>query len=237
MQVDDMEDFFSKSPAELAAIPVTIATGTPKPNFKSAGSTSVITEEQIRVMGATELHEILETVPGIHASLQPITNDYRYTVRGIANQTNSQMLILLNGTRITSPFQGSTASSLDLPIAAIQRVEVVRGPGSAVYGADAFAGVINVITKKAKDIDGTQLGVRAGNWDSQSGWGQHGGQWAGWDVAASVQYQHTEGDPGRALQEDTQTQFDRIFGTPSVLCPWRYEYPVRIPEHAPKFAT
>ena len=216
---DDMEDFFSKSPAELAAMPVTIATGTPKPNFRSAGSTSVITEEQISAMGATELHEIMETVPGIHTSLQPITNDYSYTVRGIANQTNSQMLILLNGTRITSPFQGSTASSLDLPVAAIERVEVVRGPGSAVYGADAFAGVINVTTKKAKDIDGTQLGVRAGNWDSQSGWGQHGGHWAGWDVAASVQYQHTEGDPGRTIKQDTQSQFDRALGTNASLAP------------------
>jgi outer membrane receptor for ferrienterochelin and colicin len=216
---EEVEDYFSMTPAELAAVPVTIATGTPRPNFKSAGSTSVITEEQIRSMGATELHEIMETVPGIHTSLQPITNDYNYTVRGIANQTNSQMLILLNGTRITSPFQGSTASSLDLPVAAIQRVEVVRGPGSAVYGADAFAGVINVITKKANDIDGTQLGVRAGNWDSQSGWGQHGGHWAGWNVAASIQYQHTQGDLGRILQEDTQTINDRALGTKASLAP------------------
>jgi len=217
--VDDMEDFFSMSPAELAAIPVSIATGTPKPNFRSAGSTSVITEEQIKTMGATELHEIMETVPGIHTRIQPITNDYSYTVRGIANQTNSQMLILLNGTRITTPFQGSTASSLDLPVAAIQRVEVIRGPGSAVYGADAFAGVINVITKKANEINGTQLGVRAGNWDSQSGWGQHGSHWAGWDIAASVQYQHTQGDLGRVLHEDSQTSFDNNIGTSASLAP------------------
>ena len=188
-------------------------------NFRSAGSTSVITEEQIKSMGAIELHEILETVPGIHASLQPITNDYNYTVRGIANQTNSQMLILLNGTRITSPFQGSTASSLDLPVAAIERVEVIRGPGSAVYGADAFAGVINVITKKANDIEGTQLGVRAGNWDSQSGWGQNGSHWAGWDIASSIQYQHTQGDPGRIIQEDSQTKFDEISGSNASYAP------------------
>ncbi|MEQ1544950.1 MAG: TonB-dependent receptor [Methyloglobulus sp.] len=213
----DMEDFFSMSPAELAAIPITIATGTPRPSFRSAGSTNVITEEQIKTMGATELHEILETVPGIHASLQPITNDYNYSVRGIANKTNAQLLILLNGTRITTPFQGSTASSLDLPIAAIQRVEVIRGPGSAVYGADAFAGVINIITKQANDIDGTQLGVRAGNWDSQSGWGQHGSQWAGWDIATSIQYQQSAGDSGRILQKDAQTVFDKAIGTNASL--------------------
>jgi outer membrane cobalamin receptor len=217
---EEVEDYFSLSPAELAAIPVTIASGTPRPNFKSAGSTSVITEEQIKTMGATELHEILETVPGIHASLQPITYDYNYSVRGIANKTNAQMLILLNGTRITSPFQGSTASSLDLPIAAIQRVEVIRGPGSAVYGADAFAGVINVITKKANDIDGTQLGVRTGNWDSQSGWGQNGTHWAGWDVATSIQYQQSAGDSGRIIQQDAQTLIDKSpIGTNASLAP------------------
>ena len=215
---EDMEDFFSMTPAELAETSVSISTGTPKPNFRSAGSTSVITDEQIKTMGATELHEVLETVPGIHASLQPITNDYNYSVRGIGNKTNSQMLILLDGTRITTPLRGTTESGLDLPVAAIQRVEVIRGPGSAVYGADAFAGVINIVTKKANDINGTQLGVRAGNWDSQSGWGQHGGRWAGWDIAASVQYQHSAGDSGRVLKEDSQSSIDKgmaSFGIPS----------------------
>lgn len=205
---EEMEDYFSMTPAELSAIPVTIATGTPKPNFRSAGSISVITAEQIRTMGATELHEILETVPGMHASIQPVTNDYHYSIRGIANESNSQLLMLLNGTRITSPFRGAMESGVDLPVAAIERVEVIRGPGSALYGADAFAGVVNIITKKAKDINGTQLGVRAGNWDTQSGWGQHGTQWAGWDIAASVQYSHSAGDNGRIIQTDNQSLID-----------------------------
>ena len=206
--VENMEDYFSMSPAELAAVPVTIATGTPRAKFRSAGSISVITAEQIRTMGATELHEILETVPGMHTGLQPTTNDYRYSIRGIANKTNAEILMLLNGTRITTPFRGSIESGVDLPVAAIERVEVIRGPGSAVYGADAFAGVINIITKKAKDINGTQMGVRAGNWDSQSAWGQHGSRWAGWDIAASVQYQHSEGDSGRIIQKDIQSLID-----------------------------
>ena len=215
----EMEEFFSMSPAELAATPVSIATGTPRPNFRSAGSTSVITAEQIRTMGATELHEVLETVPGIHASLQPLTNDNNYSVRGIVNKNNSQILILLNGTRITTAFRNTTESGLDLPVAAIGRVEVIRGPGSAVYGADAFAGVINVVTKRAKDINGTQLGVRAGNWDSHSGWGQYGNQWAGWDIAASIQYQQSGGDSGRILKADTQTSIDQALGTNASLAP------------------
>ena len=154
-----MDDFFAMSPAELAATPVvTIATGTPKPIFQSAAVTSVITAEQIKSMGATELHEVLETVPGVHASLQENNYDYNYSMRGIRNTENSQVLMLLNGTRITTPFRGTLMTGTELPIEAIQQVEVIRGPGSALYGADAFAGVINIITKKAKDIDGRVWG-------------------------------------------------------------------------------
>ncbi|MGZ8162177.1 MAG: TonB-dependent receptor plug domain-containing protein, partial [Methylobacter sp.] len=210
---EEVDDFFSMSPAELAAIPVAIATGTPKPIFQSAAVTSVITAEQIKSMGATELHEVLETVPGVHASLQENNYDYNYSIRGIRSGANSQVLMLLNGTRITTPFQGTLMTGTELPIEAIQRVEVIRGPGSALYGADAFAGVINIITKKAKDINGTALGARMGDHSTQSGWGQHGAQWAGWDVATSLQYQHTSGDRGRIVNADAQTVFDSMLGS------------------------
>ena len=210
---DKVENFFAMSPAELAATTVTIATGTPKPVFQSAAVTSVVTAEQIKSMGATELHEVLETVPGVHASLLPNTYDYSYSMRGIRNAQNSEVLILLNGTRITTPFSGTLMTGLELPIEAIQQVEVIRGPGSALYGADAFAGVINIITKKAKDINGKVLGVRAGDHGTQSGWGQYGAQWVGWEIATSLQYQHTDGDSGRIVNADAQTGFDGLFGT------------------------
>ncbi|TAK65224.1 TonB-dependent receptor [Methylobacter sp.] len=210
---EKMDDFFAMSPAELAATPVTIATGTPMLVSQSAAVTSVITAEQIKSMGATELHEVLETVPGVHASIQALTGDYNYSMRGIQNASNSQILILLNGTRVTSAYRGTLMIGLELPIEAIQQVEVIRGPGSALYGADAFAGVINIITKKAKDIDGTTVGGRVGDHDSQSGWGQHGTTWAGWDIATSLQYQHSGGDSGRVVKSDSQTALDNALGT------------------------
>jgi iron complex outermembrane receptor protein len=208
-----VDDYFAMSPAELAATPVTIATGTPILISQSAAVTTVITAEQIKSMGATELHEILGTVPGVHASMQAVTGDYHYSMRGIHNATNSEVLVLLNGTRVTSGYRGTVMVGLEMPIEAIQQVEVIRGPGSALYGADAFAGVINIITKKAKDIDGTTVGGRVGDHDTQSGWGQHGTQWAGWDIATSLQYQHTGGDSGRVIKADNQTAFDNGFGT------------------------
>lgn len=215
----EVDDFFAMSPAELAATPVTIATGTPTLVSQSAAVTSVITAEQIKSMGATELHEVLETVPGMHASLQASTGDYHYSLRGIRNATNSQILMLLNGTRISVPYLGTTMTGMELPIEAIQQVEVIRGPGSALYGADAFAGVINIITKKAKDIDGTTVGGRVGDHDTQSGWGQHSDKWAGWDIATSLQYQHTGGDNGRVIKADSQTALDKALGTQASHAP------------------
>ena len=220
-EAEKMDDYFAMSPAELAATPVTIATGTARSVSQSAAVTSVITAEQIKSMGATELHEVLETVPGVHASLQASTGDYHYTLRGIANSTNSQILMLLNGTRFSVPYLGTTMTGMELPIEAIQQVEVIRGPGSALYGADAFAGVINIITKKAKDIDGTTVGTRVGDHDTQSGWGQHGSQWAGWDIATSLQYSHTGGDNSRVIKKDFQTVLDKnpLLGTNASQAP------------------
>jgi outer membrane receptor for ferrienterochelin and colicin len=216
---EDMDDYFDKTPMQLAAIPATIATGSPKAVAQSAAITTIITAEQIATMGATELHEVLETVPGIHASVQGLTGDYNYSLRGIQNATNSELLILLNGTRITTPFRGTLMTTTELPLNAIQQIEVIRGPGSALYGADAFVGVINIITKKAKDLDGLSAGVRAGDHNTQSGWGQYGGTWAGWDIASSLQYQRTDGDSGRVLNADSQTFFDNAFGTHASQAP------------------
>ncbi|MDD1621801.1 MAG: TonB-dependent receptor plug domain-containing protein, partial [Methylococcaceae bacterium] len=214
-------DFLDLSPAELADIPVSIASGTAKSLSRSAAVTSVITAEQISSMGATELHEVLETVPGVHATIQPVTNDYSYTMRGIYNATNSEVLLLLNGTRFSLPLQGTHMSGMIIPVKDIQRVEVIRGPGSALYGADAFAGVINIVTKKAADIDGTTVGARGGNADTTSAWGQHGGKWQGWDVAASLQYNHNGIDSDRIIPSDAQTKLDQIpaLGTHASLAP------------------
>jgi iron complex outermembrane receptor protein len=216
-------DYFSMSPAELAETPISIATGTPKTVFQSAAVTSIVTAEQIKSMGATELHEVLETVPGVHASLQSSTNDYHYSMRGIRNATNSEVLMMVNGTRINTPFRGSTMSHFELPLEAVARVEVIRGPGSALYGADAFVGVINIITKKAKDINGTKMGVRAGDADTQSAWGQHSAEWAGWNIATNFQYQHSNGDPNRIINSDAQTNIDNVFGTHASHAPGEYQ--------------
>ncbi|WP_198243937.1 TonB-dependent receptor plug domain-containing protein [methane-oxidizing endosymbiont of Gigantopelta aegis] len=216
---DVPEDLFALSPAELASIPVTIASGTAKKLIHSAAVTSVITADEIDRMGATDLHEVLQTVPGMVASIQPVTNDYIYSLRGINNSTGSRVLFMMNGTRINVPYKGSLMAGMEIPVEAIQRIEVIRGPGSALYGADAFAGVVNIITKKAKDIDGTVMGIRGGSYDTQSIWGQQSGQLLGWDIAASLQFSHNNVDDKRIVEFDLQSQLDQQLGTSASLAP------------------
>ncbi|PPD04899.1 MAG: TonB-dependent receptor [Methylobacter sp.] len=210
-----VEDFFELSPEQLSKLSVvaTLATGTPRTVAKSAAAITVITADQIKDMGARQLSEVLETVPGFHNSVQQNTYDASYSVRGIRNEINAELLFLLDGTRLNLPYRGGLATGIQIPVEAIQRLEIIRGPGSALYGADAFAGVINIVTKKADDIDGTRLGVWAGEFDSQSGWAQQSGEVAGWEVGASVQFVNSGIDSSRIIERDRQTPIDRALGT------------------------
>ncbi len=198
---------------------VSIATGTQKPLNLAPAVTSVITAEQIAKMGSTDLDQVLETVPGLHVSAQPGGYNSIYEIRGIYSDFNPQVLLLINGMPLTNVFFGNRGQVWGgMPVQNIARVEVIRGPGSALYGADAFAGVINIITKTAADIDGFRIGGRAGNYDTYSGWLQYGGSYNDLDIAFSFQSGQTDGQK-RSIDFDAQSAFDTLFGTSASLAP------------------
>jgi outer membrane receptor protein involved in Fe transport len=198
---------------------ISIATGRRQPLSRAPAVGTVITAEDIEAMGATNLDEVLETVAGLHVSLSSARFSPIYSIRGIRTNTNPQVLMLINGIPITQLNLGGRGEQNSLPVNSIERVEVIRGPGSAVYGADAFAGVINVVTKTAADIHGTEVGGRGGSFDSEAGWLLHGGQWAGFDLAFTVEWSSTDGDRDRIIERDAQNFFDSIFGTHASLAP------------------
>ncbi|TAN65751.1 MAG: TonB-dependent receptor [Methylobacter sp.] len=199
---------------------VSIASGYKQPLTKAPAVATVITAEDIKAMGATDLDEVLETVPGIHVSRRASGYTPIYSIRGVYSGANPQVLVLINGVSISNLYLGDRNQVWGgMPVQAIARVEVVRGPGSAVYGADAFAGVINIITKTKQDIKGTEVGGRVGSFDTYDGWALHGGTWAGFDVAATLEYHDTQGHKG-IVDADAQTvQFDRLFGSHASLAP------------------
>ncbi len=196
------------------------ATGTMRPLYKAPAVASIVTAREIEQMGAVSLDDILETVPGLHVSPSPLNRlDPVYSIRGIHTGVNPQVLFLVNGLPVIHPFFGARPPAFRLPVSAIARVEVIRGPGSAVYGADAFAGVINVITKEAGDIRSTRAGIRAGSHDFYDAWLEHGTTWGGWRVAATLEWQKSGIDPNRIIDQDLQTTLDRLLGTAASQAP------------------
>lgn len=190
------------------------ATGSMLPIHKAPAVATIITAEDIERMGATQLSEVLETVPGLHVALNTLARmDPVYSIRGIHTPTNPQVLFMVNGLPIMQAFHGSRPPTFRMPVANIARVEVVRGPGSAVHGADAFAGTINVITKDGRDMDGTAMGGRVGSFDATDAWLQHGAARNGWDMSFSLGYNKSKGDKDRRTDQDLQTIFDGLFST------------------------
>jgi len=198
---------------------VSISTGTYKAIHLAPSVTSVIHADEIKASSARTLDEVLETVAGLHVSKSSARNSSIFSIRGINTDSNPQVLLLVNGLPFNDLLSGSRPPLFRLPVENISRIEVIRGPGSAVFGADAFAGVINVITKDGSEIDGSAIGGRAGSFDTQEGWAQYGGDHAGWDVAVSIEYSSSVGDRGRVVNSDYQTLLDLEFGTAASLAP------------------
>jgi iron complex outermembrane receptor protein len=202
---------------------VSIATGSKQPIAKSPAVTTVITATEIRAMGATDIDDALETVPGLHVARNAFGYSPVYTFRGIYAQYNPQVLMLINGIPITNLFQGDRNLIWGgMPVNAIARIEVIRGPGSALYGADAFAGTINIITKTRADLPSGEIGARAGSFNTRSGWALHGMDIGEVQVALMLEYRQTDGQREK-IDTDAQTGLDAVFGTHASLAPGSVE--------------
>lgn len=198
---------------------VSIATGREQQLSRAPATATVITARDIQAMGATSLEQVLESVPGLHVSVSSLAYNPIYSFRGIFTQYNPQVLMLVNGLPITNVFLGNRSLAWGgMPLENVERIEVIRGPGSALYGADAFSGVINVITKTADDVKGTEFGARTGSYRERDGWVQHGGDLGPVKAAFYLGLGSTEGERS-SIQSDAQTALDALFGTHDSLAP------------------
>lgn len=198
---------------------VSIATGSRQSLRRAPAVASVITAQDIAAMGATDLDEVLETVPGIHVSRNNQALNPLYLIRGIYSEFNPQTLMLQNGVPMTTLFVGNRGLGwAGLPVENIERIEIIRGPGSALYGADAYSGVINIITKSAADTPGTEVGLRSGSFNTRDGWVQHGGKLGPVGVAAYFRVGSSDGYKS-VITADNQSFLDQIFGTQASLAP------------------
>ena len=137
----------------------------------------------------------------------------RHAAGGSMGDSN-RVLIMLNSHPLNTPaFGGATIANDTLILDNIKRIEIIRGPGSALYGASAFLSVINVITKEAEDIDGLELIARGGSWDTQQYNLLYGNTFDDLDVTFNFNYFKTHGY--RAfIEEDFQTWVDQRWPDP-----------------------
>lgn len=187
---DRLSQFLSLSLEELMHTTVTISTNTKQALSKAPSVVSVITQDDIQATGATNISEILKSIPGVYVRPNLFGFRPQISFRGGAS---TQTLLMVNGVPQRDLVWNSGIFWRGLPTTMIDHIEVIRGPGSALYGSDASAGVINIITKTAGKIEHTEAGLRLGTFNDQEGWIQHSGLWNGFDVGMTAQFSHTDG--------------------------------------------
>ncbi len=149
--------------SQLMGIMVTSASKRAQSLSDVPAAVFVITQEDIRRSGVTSIPEALAMAPGIQVSR---INSYRWSVasRGFPGFNSTKLLILIDGRSLYSPgYSGTFWDSQNTMLEDIDRIEVIRGPGATVWGANAVNGIINIITKSAKDTQGALVRVSMGS--------------------------------------------------------------------------
>jgi iron complex outermembrane receptor protein len=152
--------------AQLGDVEVTTASKKPEEVWKTPAAIYVLTNEDIRRSGATSIPEVLRLVPGVQVSR--IDNDHwAVGIRGFADQFSKSMLVLVDGRSLYTPLFAGVYWALQdgILLEDVERIEVIRGPGGTIWGANAVTGVINIITKGAKDTHGALASAGGGNTD------------------------------------------------------------------------
>ncbi len=161
---------------DLLGVEVTSASRKAERLHDVAAAVFVITRDDIERSGATNLPEALRLAPGVNvASLA--NNRWAVSVRGFNDRFSNKLLVLMDGRSIYSPlFSGVVWEDQDTLLEDIDRIEVVRGPGAAMWGANAVNGVINIITRRARDTQGNLLVAAAGSEERALLAFRHGGE-------------------------------------------------------------
>ncbi len=168
-------DLTKESIEELMNIHVTSVSKTEQKLSRAASAVFVITAEAIRHSGATNIPDLLRMVPGVDVA-QINATVWAISVRGFNGRFSNKLLVLLDGRPIYSPtFGGVFWEVVDLPLNNVERIEVIRGPGGSVWGANAVNGVINIISRKASETRGALLVAGDGNVEQGFGTAQYGG--------------------------------------------------------------
>lgn len=186
----EVERLMALSLDQLMDVKVSISTRSQQQMSRAPSVVSLITAEDIRATGATSLEDILDSVPGLYLKRNLFAFRPLLSFRGAPG---THTLLMVNGLPMRDLAWSNGIFWKGLPASAIERVEIIRGPGSALFGADASAGVINVITRTAAPIAESEAGVRAGSHATREAWVEHGANWNGLEFGLTAQLSSTDG--------------------------------------------
>ena len=205
-----LEDLKRLSIEELAETDITGSARRPERLEDVAGAVTVITSDDLRRYGVMRLPQALRLADSLHVS-QTAGPGFAISSRGFNISTANKMLVMIDGRTVYSPvFAGVFWEAQDIVIADIDRIEVVRGPGGTLWGANAINGVIHIITKNAADTRGTFINAAAGTSTLGPLVVRHGGRFG---AAGSYRvYAKARADEGSELQSGGAAGNDHDFG-------------------------
>jgi iron complex outermembrane receptor protein len=161
---------------QLSDVEVTSVSKKAEKESQAPAAIYVITQEDIRRSGLQSIPELLRMVPGLQVA-QSGSGNWAITSRGFDGQFANKLLVLIDGRTVYSPvYSGVYWDVQNVMLEDIDRIEVIRGPGATLWGANAVNGVINIITKSAKDTQGTLITAATGNQERASVAGRYGGK-------------------------------------------------------------
>lgn len=177
--LDQLDALKRMSVDELLNVEITSVSKYEEDLRRAAAAVAVITREDLRRSGANSMPEALRLAPGLHVARQNATA-WSVNARGFSN-VNSEKLLVLSDTRsiYTPLFSGVSWDVQDYLLEDVERVEVIRGPGAALWGSNAVNGLVNITTRNARDTHGTYLEAGAGNFDRFWLGARHGGETGG----------------------------------------------------------
>lgn len=159
----DMNSMIALSLEQLLEVTVTSVSKREQALGDTSAAVHVISADDIRRSGATNVPEALRLAPGVQVAAMG-HNRWTVGIRGFNSRFSNKLLVLVDGRAIYNPlYSGVFWEHNDLQLANIERIEVIRGPGASIWGANAVNGVINIITASAADTQGGLLSVGAGD--------------------------------------------------------------------------
>lgn len=186
-------DLFERSIEELGELRVVTVSRRSEPVREAPSAIYVITSEDIRRSGYTTLPEILRLAPGVEVA-RIGAHDWRISIRGFNSDLSNKLLVLIDGRSVYSPlYAGVFWDAQDSLIADIDRIEVISGPGSTLWGTNAVNGVINIITRHTRRTDGLLVEARAGD-EERAVAGVRYGWDVGEDAAARIYVKYADRD-------------------------------------------